>query len=302
MEERKGIKRKNRQSLKKNKRKKVCDKSFIKTEANKAYKDDDNDDHDGDDNDDDDDDDDNDESDIEGLINDDSDEEESDVNYYRAFENLRNGSEPVVLPSQPTTSNEPPLSAEIKICERYLKKSEICLKGLYRYIQQHTVLGFNSQKYDLLLIKKYLPSSLIKLGGYTPRQVIKRGKGYMVIATQKLKFLDITNYLAAGTSLANFYASFNVSTPKGSFPYQWFSSLEKLKETSLPQRADNMKQAFNNLQSDPNNEEYKKRVDELRKNDPYYSILKDKTISNEDVEQAEETWKKRAMTSFSDYV
>ena len=77
-----------------------------------------------------------------------------------------------------------------------------------------------------------------------------------MIVTQKPKFLDITNYLAAGTSLVNFYASFNVSTPKGSFPYQRFSSLDKLKETSLPKQADDMKQAFNNLQSDPNNEEY----------------------------------------------
>ena len=123
-----------------------------------------------------------------------------------------------------------------------------------------------------------------------------------MIVTQKPKFLDITNYLAAGTSLVNFYASFNVSTPKGSFPYQRFSSLDKLKETSLPKQADDMKQAFNNLQSDPNNEEYKKTVDELKKNDPYYSILKDKTIPNEDVEAAEHTWQVHGMSTFSDYI
>ena len=91
----------------------------------------------------------------------------------------------------------------------------------------------------------------------------------MVIATQKFKFLDITNYLAAGTSLAQFYKSFNVSTPKAIFPYQWFSSLEKLNETSLPKRSENMKEAFRNLKSDPDNQNYKKRVYDLGKNDPY---------------------------------
>ena len=117
-----------------------------------------------------------------------------------------------------------------------LKKSEICLKSFYRYIEQHTILGFNSQKYDLPVIIPYLQSSLIKLD-HKPKQVIKRSKGYMVIATQKFRFLDITNYLAAGTSLAQYYKSFNVSTPIAIFPYQWFSSLEKLNETWRPERS-----------------------------------------------------------------
>ena len=66
----------------------------------------------------------------------------------------------------------------------------------------------------------------------------------MVIATPKLKLLDITNYLAAGSSLVNFYASFNVSTPKGILPYQWFDSLERLQETSLPKRSESMTAFF----------------------------------------------------------
>ena len=98
-----------------------------------------------------------------------------------------------------------------------LKKTKKCLKDLLKYIEQHTVLGFNSQGYDLPLIRPYLPSSLIKLKN-SPRQVIKRGNTYMAISTPKLKFLDIGNYLAAGTKLIDFYKSFNVSTPKGIFP------------------------------------------------------------------------------------
>ena len=60
-----------------------------------------------------------------------------------------------------------------------------------------------------------------------------------------------------------------------------------------------MKQAFINLEFDPENEEYKTRVKELSKNHPYYSILKDKTISNENVALAEETWQKQNMSMFA---
>ena len=51
------------------------------------------------------------------------------------------------------------------------------------------VLGFNSQKYDIPLIKNYLPSRLARMGAI-PRFVVKKGGGYMMIASPKLKFLD----------------------------------------------------------------------------------------------------------------
>ena len=90
--------------------------------------------------------------------------------------------------------------------------------------------------YDIPLIRSYLPSSLIK-AKIPPQFVIKKMGGCMAIATKKLKFLDITNYLAAGTSLVKFYQSYKVSTPKGYLPYSWFDkldTLDKLDERSLP--------------------------------------------------------------------
>ena len=60
----------------------------------------------------------------------------------------------------------------------------------------------------------------------------------MALSSKKMKFLDITNYLAAGTSLQDFYKSYSVSTPKECFPYQWFDLLHTLDEPSLPQRSD----------------------------------------------------------------
>ena len=53
------------------------------------------------------------------------------------------------------------------------------------------------------------------------------------------------------------------------------------------------------LESDSENEDYKTRVKELSKNHPYYGILKDKTISNENVALAEETWQKQNMSMFA---
>ena len=139
-----------------------------------------------------------------------------------------------------------------------------------------------------------------------------------------MKFLDITNYLAAGTSLKDFYKSYSVSTPKGCFPYQWFDSLNKLDEPSLPQRSDELKEAMIRLSnataaSDPTTSEtavtaaeesptanniklLSKRVEELCKDDPFYSILTRKTISAEDFESCEQKWMEQDMQTFADYV
>ena len=95
----------------------------------------------------------------------------------------------------------------------------------------------------------------------------------MVIATKKLKFMDITNYLAAGTKLSDFYRSFQVSTPKGFFPYGWVDSLEKLDFPSLPASSENFR-----------------------------SILTKKTISEEEFQSCKDVWDREGMTTFGDYV
>ena len=117
-------------------------------------------------------------SDIEGLINDEDDIDENDVHFYREFDNA-NPSERKVETSSISLS-EPLSSEEIAVIEMKLKNVKKCLKKLLGYIEQHTVIGFNSQKYDIPLIRPYLPSSLIKLGE-SPRHIIKKDNGYMLI-------------------------------------------------------------------------------------------------------------------------
>ena len=94
----------------------------------------------------------------------------------------------------------------------------------------------------------------------------------MLLSTERLRYLDLTNYLAAGTSLDAFYKAYNVSAPKGNFPYQWFDSLEKLDYPRLPEQK------------------------------LFYTTLKKKGIEDTDYKDSEQIWLKENMTTFRDYI
>ena len=149
------------------------------------------------------------------------------------------------------------------------------------------IVTFNGQKYDIPLIRKYLPLSLKKLDDL-PKFVIKKTRSYMAIGTERLKYLDLVNYLAAGTSLAKFYKAFKVKNLKSTMAYEWFDSLDKLQAPFLPQRTQENREAV--------------ARGEHPKNDPYYSLLKGKTVSNEDIDECEKVWKEQNMKTFGDYV
>jgi hypothetical protein len=60
----------------------------------------------------------------------------------------------------------------------------------------------------------------------------------MCIKTERLKFLDITNYLAPGCSYAEFLSAYECTAQKGFFPYEWFDDIVKLDYESLPAHDD----------------------------------------------------------------
>ena len=158
-----------------------------------------------------------------------------------------------------------------KLNEKRYKKLKSLLASLSKYCDQLVVLGFNSQKYDVPLVRRYLPSSLERLDAI-PSFVIKKNTAYMAISTTRLKILDICNYLAASTSLADLYKSYNIQTLKGHFPYQRFDSLNKLKVPHLPLHEE------------------------------FYSILKNSNISLEEYQKCKEEWFEQSMETFGDYV
>ena len=114
---------------------------------------------------------------------------------------------------------------ELKYLKRLLERMQI-------YCTVLPVLGFNSARYDLNLIKsklfKYI--NIEKPGTY----VVKRANSYQCIFTDHFKILDITSYLAAGVSYVQFLKAYGVQEEKGFFPYEWFYSFEKLDFPELP--------------------------------------------------------------------
>ena len=64
------------------------------------------------------------------------------------------------------------------------------------YIQELPVLGFNSGKYDLNAVKKFLFPYLIETQAI--KFTVKRNSNHMCLKTDFLKLLDISNYLAMG--------------------------------------------------------------------------------------------------------
>ena len=147
--------------------------------------------------------------------------------------------------------------------------------AMQNYMGSLVILGFNSSKYDINIIKQKLLARLDlhlankqQFGTYT----IKKGNAYACISTPKFVFLDISHFLAPGTSYADFLKAYQISEEKGFFPYEWFDDFEKLKQTYLPE-----KEAF-------------------------YSSLKNASISDEDYHYCQQIWQRLNMQTFQDFL
>ena len=138
------------------------------------------------------------------------------------------------------------------------------------YLKELPVLGFNSGKYDLNLMKRYLYAELQRVD---PLQfIVKRTSTYMAMKTEMLKFLDITNYLAPGYSYSKFLKAYDVEEQKGFFPYEWVDSLDKLGATELPPH------------------------------DAFFSKLKNANITQEQYSFCQEIWNSKNMQTMRDFV
>ena len=94
----------------------------------------------------------------------------------------------------------------------------------------------------------------------------------MCVKTEKLKFLDITNYLAPGFSYAQFLKAYGCTEEKGHFPYEWMTSLEKLTATELPPH------------------------------DAFHSTLKNENITEEEYRHCRDVWVEKEMTTMKDFL
>ena len=83
-------------------------------------------------------------------------------------------------------------------------RSEKLLKQLDQHNKELIILGFNSGRYDLNLIKLLIAIQLHNKIDF----VIKKANTYLCLKTEKLRFLDIKNYLAPGYAYKKFLSAF----------------------------------------------------------------------------------------------
>ena len=109
---------------------------------------------------------------------------------------------------------------------------------LFGWLQQLPVIGFDSGKYDINVIKRFFIPYLL-----TPSEdededkscfVIKRLNTFMCFSTTKLRFVDVINYFAPGFSYDKYLKACGCTVQKGHFPYEYIDDLRKLEERSLP--------------------------------------------------------------------
>ena len=109
------------------------------------------------------------------------------------------------------------------------------LVQLFSWIRQLPVIGFNSGHYDLNVIKKFYIPYMVKNNDI--QFVIKRQNTFMCFSTPKLKFLDVTQYLAPGVSYDKYLKAYGCELQKGHFPYEYMDNLRKLDDCPLPPQA-----------------------------------------------------------------
>ena len=169
------------------------------------------------------------------------------------------------------------------------------IQRFHSYLKALPVIGFNSGKYDLNVIKKYITAYLLdddadeEVDCRSPFYVIKKNNNFMCLSTDTLTFLDITiitqvllatqlswiditNYLAQGFGYEKFLKAYGCAMTKGFLPYEWINSLDKLDYPALPPK------------------------------DAFSSQLKNEDISEEDYALCERVWKENNMTTFRDFL
>ena len=97
------------------------------------------------------------------------------------------------------------------------KEAPILRKKLENWLKQIHVCGFNSGKFDFNVMKSYLIPYLLE-NNIEITNAIKKESGYMQVATEQLVFLDVSNFLSAGTSYSKWLKSWEVEENKGFWP------------------------------------------------------------------------------------
>jgi hypothetical protein len=119
-------------------------------------------------------------------------------------------------------------------CTSMLKRIKSIKNQFIEYLTQLPVMGFNSGRYDQVLIKQYLSNEMELHVKNEKRFTVKRNNSYLCISNKKIKFLDLIQFLTPSTSYKDFLKAYNIPECKGLFPYEYLTSFSVLYEEKLP--------------------------------------------------------------------
>ena len=147
-------------------------------------------------------------------------------------------------------------------------------KQLQTWLHQLPVLGFNSGKYDPNTIKRFFVPLLIRNSDAEQAScfVIKRHNYSMCLSTDKLKIIDMVNFLAPGYSYDKYLKAYGCDLQKGHFPYEYMDDIVKLEDCDLPPQ------------------------------EAFYSRLNNEGISDEDYALCQVAWRDNQMKTMRDFL
>lgn len=143
------------------------------------------------------------------------------------------------------------------------------------YLKTIPIVSFNGQRYDLQVLKSDLILELLRQDACDDdglRFVIKRSNSLVCVESEHLRFVDITNFIAPGSTYASYLSAFGCAEAKGFFPYEWVDCLSKLTSKQLPPQT------------------------------AFYSSLTEKSISDEDYAYCKFIWESHKMETFKDFL
>lgn len=166
------------------------------------------------------------------------------------------------------------LKTTLKPFYNKLNRLKRVLLRLENWLGQLPVIGFNSSKYDINLILPYLVNNFKQDEVVNGKclKILKRGNVFIAMSNKRLIFIDVLNYLDPGCSYREYIESYDCELQKGYFPYEWFTSLEKLEEKHLPEKHH------------------------------FKSKLKNSDITDEEYQYCQNVWKTHKMTSMRDFL
>ena len=157
---------------------------------------------------------------------------------------------------------------EVEVEESKTNPYKTLIGQLLGWLHQLPVIGFNSGRYDLNMIKRSFVPLLISNNA----AVIKRQNTFMCFSTTNLKFLDVTQYLAPGVSYDKYLKAYGCELQKGHFPYEYMDGIGKLADRVLPPQP------------------------------AFFSQLKNEGISDADYARCQAVWHDNQMKTMRDFL